>query len=72
MDTFTFHGGRRLSAMRAWPHAPRCWIDLATGIKPGPYPAARDRLPYSEEISAVETVLERSLDISALSRIAGL
>ncbi|SFR76376.1 aminotransferase class I/II-fold pyridoxal phosphate-dependent enzyme [Sphingomonas jatrophae] len=31
---FSRHGGRLDDAMRAWPHAPRPWLDLSTGINP--------------------------------------
>src|SRR4051812_22160933 len=36
----TVHGGDLGEVMRRYPHAPRPWIDLSTGINPVPYPVA--------------------------------
>jgi cobalamin biosynthesis protein CobC len=33
-----YHGGNLQAASRLFPHAPRPWIDLSTGINPVPYP----------------------------------
>jgi cobalamin biosynthesis protein CobC len=62
MDSFMGHGGRLDAAMRAWPDAPRPWVDLSTGVNPAPYPcprasrAVRARLPFAEEIAALEAL----------------
>ena len=54
------HGGGVLAAARAYPGAPRPWIDLSTGINPHAYPApdlpveAWTRLPEPEQIAELE------------------
>lgn len=37
-DSFTVHGGRIDLMRRAFPQAPRGWVDLSTGINPHAYP----------------------------------
>jgi cobalamin biosynthetic protein CobC len=75
MNTFTSHGGRLQTAMRIWPDAPAPWIDLSTGVNPTPYPAprasraVRARLPYPEEISAVEAVAALAFGIDDPTRV---
>ncbi|MBY6241634.1 aminotransferase class I/II-fold pyridoxal phosphate-dependent enzyme [Methylosinus sp. Sm6] len=60
MGDFSLHGGRLATAAKLWPAAPLPWIDLSTGINPDPYPAprasraARARLPFPEEVAALE------------------
>ena len=39
LSLFRRHGGRLSAAEALFPHAPRPWIDLSTGINPRPYPA---------------------------------
>ncbi|HEX4181092.1 MAG TPA: threonine-phosphate decarboxylase CobD [Caulobacteraceae bacterium] len=74
-DDFTRHGGQLHAAMRAWPEAPRPWIDLSTGINPRPYPAprasraARARLPFPEETAALEAVAAAAFGIEDPARI---
>jgi len=34
----TVHGGDLGEVIQRFPHAPRPWIDLSTGINPQPYP----------------------------------
>ncbi len=75
MQAFVAHGGRRGAAMRAWPQAPRPWVDLSTGINPWPYPAprasvgARNRLPEPERIAALEAVAARAFGLEDPDRV---
>lgn len=52
----TFHGGRLDAAARLYPHAPRPWLDLSTGINPyawsprSPLPIDQQRLPAPEAL----------------------
>lgn len=39
MHDWTFHGGQVQAAQKAYPDAPRPWIDLSTGINPIAFPA---------------------------------
>jgi len=55
------HGGDLGSLRRAFPDAPKPWLDLSTGINPIPYPvppveaSAWTRLPEAAEIKALRT-----------------
>lgn len=59
-DAEPAHGGRLHAAARAYPHAPRPWIDLSTGVNPHAWPMPRvpesawTRLPEPEELAALE------------------
>ena len=60
----TVHGGDLGEVIQRFPHAPRPWIDLSTGINPVPYPvpplseAAWTRLPSR---TAEEALLEAAM-----------
>ena len=60
----TVHGGDLGDVIQRFPHAPRPWIDLSTGINPVPYPvpllsdAAWTRLPSR---TAEEALLEAAM-----------
>jgi cobalamin biosynthesis protein CobC len=59
---FAHHGGRLGAALATYPHAPRPWIDLSTGINPRSYRAPRargmvlNRLPDTGELQRLEAV----------------
>ncbi|OBS54155.1 aminotransferase class I/II-fold pyridoxal phosphate-dependent enzyme, partial [Methylosinus sp. 3S-1] len=78
MNGFTFHGGRLAGAELAWPQAPRPWIDLSTGVNPDPYPApparcaARARLPFPEEIAALEAAAGAAFGVDDPQRVVAL
>lgn len=75
MQAFAVHGGRLHSAMRAWPNAPKPWIDLSTGINPFAYPAprasaaARRRLPDPVEIAELEAAAARAFGVADPARV---
>ena len=75
MEGFSNHGGQLRSAMRAWPDAPTRWIDLSTGVNPRPYQAprasakARGRLPFAEEIAALEAVAGATFGVDDPGRV---
>jgi cobalamin biosynthesis protein CobC len=54
------HGGSLLAARKAYPQAPKPWLDLSTGVNPYAYPFAHPplesftRLPQPEECRALE------------------
>ncbi len=60
VSAFTRHGGALDAARRAFPQAPRPWLDLSTGINPRSYPvegvAATDwtRLPEEDALARLE------------------
>jgi cobalamin biosynthetic protein CobC len=60
LTVFHRHGGRITAAEALFPHAPRPWLDLSTGINPRPYPAPAltwrnlARLPEPEALAALE------------------
>src|SRR5215831_19782059 len=55
-----YHGGDLGAASLRFPHAPRPWLDLSTGINPIPYPLGDlpqecwRRLPAASEIRGLE------------------
>jgi cobalamin biosynthetic protein CobC len=59
-DGLRYHGGNINLAQARFPHAPRPWIDLSTGINPVPYPvgvippSAWSRLPEASRIGLLE------------------
>jgi cobalamin biosynthetic protein CobC len=59
-DELRYHGGNINLARSRFPHAPRPWIDLSTGINPLPYPvgeiaaSAWSRLPEPADVAALE------------------
>lgn len=62
LAVFRRHGGRISAAEALFPHAPRPWLDLSTGINPRPYPAPTlgrrhlTRLPDPEALADLEAV----------------
>jgi cobalamin biosynthetic protein CobC len=78
MENFARHGGRLRAAMAAWPDAPLPWIDLSTGINPRPYPAprasraARSRLPFPEEVAALEAAAARRFGLADPAGVAAV
>ena len=75
---FTRHGGRLAAAQAAFPHAPRPWIDLSTGINPLPFPAPpatraeRARLPDPERIRALEVAAAGAFGVRDAARAAAV
>ena len=74
------HGGDLGLARRLFPQAPEPFIDLSTGINPRPYPAprasrgSRGRLPFPEELAALEAVAARAFgvdDATGVVAVAG-
>ncbi len=61
---FAHHGGALDMARRAFPRAPRPWIDLSTGINPVAYPIGDlpletwTRLPQESDLAGLERVAE--------------
>ncbi len=59
-DELRYHGGNINLAESRFPHAPRPWIDLSTGINPSPYPVGDltpsvwSRLPEPAAVAALE------------------
>ena len=59
-DELRYHGGNINLAQSRFPHAPRPWLDLSTGINPVSYPVgdisphAWSRLPEPAELAALE------------------
>lgn len=64
------HGGRLHEAAAAYPHAPRPWLDLSTGINPIPWngPRAGDealrRLPDPADLAALEALAAGAFGVS--------
>ncbi len=60
MDGLRFHGGQIDAAERAFPGAPRPWLDLSTGLNPVPWPVASSlvadlhALPSATALAALE------------------
>ena len=65
LSAFAYHGGALDVAARAFPDAPKPWIDLSTGINPEAYPfppldaAAFARLPEEGALGALEAAAAR-------------
>jgi len=59
-DAFAYHGGALDVARRLFPHAPKPWIDLSTGVNPHGYPLpdlpteAWTRLPETAALATLE------------------
>ena len=70
LEDFLRHGGRLAAARRAFPDAPRPWLDLSTGINPRPWKGARataaslTRLPDPDEIKALEAAAAAAFGVS--------
>ncbi|MET0270251.1 MAG: aminotransferase class I/II-fold pyridoxal phosphate-dependent enzyme [Sphingomonas sp.] len=70
MQPLFHHGGRLDDAARAFPQAPRPWLDLSTGINPfawdGPAPAVDQRaLPAATALAALETAAAAAFGLAA-------
>lgn len=65
MVRFGRHGGQLDAAMRAYPAAPRPWLDLSTGINPAPWTPAADvtfdpaPLPRHDDLARLEAAAAR-------------
>lgn len=76
---FRRHGGRLGDAWALFPHAPRPWLDLSTGVNPQPWtgPRAPDadlsRLPDPMAIAALEAAAARTFgaDPACVAAVAG-
>lgn len=74
---FLGHGGRIDAAMRAWPDAPRPWLDLSTGINPVAWvPPANMTvdpapLPSRAALAALEASAARMFGVAA-ERVAAV
>lgn len=72
---FAHHGGRLCVARALFPNVPQPWIDLSTGINPGPYPAPRastrerNRLPEPTELAKLEAVAATAFNVEDPARI---
>jgi cobalamin biosynthetic protein CobC len=64
---FHRHGGRLSDAERAWPDAPRPWLDLSTGINPKPWRGRvawdRARLPDPASLAALEAAAAQAFGV---------
>lgn len=73
----TGHGGRLDTAARLYPHAPRPWLDLSTGINPNPWmpppglAVDPGPLPTREDLRALEAVAARFFGV-APARVAAV
>ena len=73
------HGGRLGAASALFPHAPRPWLDLSTGVNPRPWtgPRAQDadlgRLPDPMAVAALEAAAARTFgaDPARVAAVAG-
>lgn len=71
LSLFRRHGGRLSAAEAVFPHAPRPWIDLSTGINPRPYPAPAitrrrlARLPEPEALADLEATAAAAFGAAA-------
>ncbi|PZQ65406.1 MAG: threonine-phosphate decarboxylase [Phenylobacterium zucineum] len=69
------HGGRLAAAMAAYPHAPRPWMDLSTGINPEPWRGQRasldalGRLPDPARIAELEAVAGATFGVADPARV---
>jgi cobalamin biosynthesis protein CobC len=74
-DELRYHGGNINLASGRFPHAPRPWIDLSTGINPVPYPvgeippSAWTRLPESAQLDALEAAARSAYGAGALADV---
>ncbi|MEH3047658.1 MAG: aminotransferase class I/II-fold pyridoxal phosphate-dependent enzyme [Sphingomonas adhaesiva] len=74
---FLGHGGRIDAAMRAWPDAPRPWLDLSTGINPMPWQPApalavdAAPLPSREALAGLEAAAACAFGVAA-ERVAAV
>lgn len=62
----TVHGGDLSEVMQRFPHAPRPWIDLSTGINPVPYPVPS--LPEAAWTRLPSRTAEEALQEAAMAR----
>jgi cobalamin biosynthetic protein CobC len=70
------HGGDLAEAIAQFGGAPRCWLDLSTGINPWPWPVPRhlpesiwQRLPSRTEVNALLAVARRTYGAPSGSEI---
>ncbi len=67
---FFAHGGEIATALQAFPHAPRPFIDLSTGINPHAYPmpdvpgAMFERLPQRQDTESLESVAAQTFGVA--------
>ncbi|MEL8056917.1 MAG: threonine-phosphate decarboxylase, partial [Pseudomonadota bacterium] len=61
------HGGALDVVQKAYPNAPKPWVDLSTGINPWPYPdtgvsaATLARLPTQKMYHACQTAIATAI-----------
>lgn len=77
IDAFREHGGRSDLARRAFPDAPRDWIDLSTGIAPRAYRQATvtedaRRLPSPEALTALEGAAAAAFGVDDPARVVAV
>jgi cobalamin biosynthetic protein CobC len=64
--------------MAAYPHAPRPWLDLSTGVNPEPWPGPRApaealrRLPDPEQLAELERLAARVFGVDDPARVVAL
>jgi len=69
------HGGRLHEAATAFPHAPKPWLDLSTGINPEPWQGSRaawsdlSRLPDPAEIADLESIAAAAFGVEDPRRV---
>lgn len=72
------HGGRLREATAAYPHAPRPWLDLSTGINPEPWTGPRAapddlrRLPDPQALIELEAAAARAFGVADPGRVAAV
>ncbi|HUO55019.1 MAG TPA: threonine-phosphate decarboxylase CobD [Rhodoblastus sp.] len=75
-NALAYHGGSLSAARRLFPHAPRPWLDLSTGINASPYPYtppgpdAYARLPEAEGVAALEEMARERFGLDPAADIA--